>query len=425
MTVDLTQLFPIIGIIILIAIFIHLLMLLIYQLRQISATEQLQKQELSALIERSQHQLKTLDMELLDKRGAWRGLRKFEISKIVIEDQEQSIRSFYLTPHDKRPLPPFRPGQFLTFHLSIEKFQDTVRCYSLSDAPGDPNSYRVSIKKIPAPKNRPELPPGLSSNYFHHLSGGSYLDIEAPSGDFHLDTNNNGPVVLIGGGIGLTPVYSMLRYIAKTNPERETWFFYGVRNSNEHIWETELNKLRKHENIHIVICYSNPLDGDQLGKDYDINTRVNVDLFKEKLTRPNHNYHFYLCGPPPMMKSIVTGLNDWSVPSEQIHYEAFGPASIMQEEKPLEQRSKESYTIEFVRSGKNFTWDGSDNNLWDFAQKNGIVLPKGCGAGNCGQCKTGIVSGEVHYPRKPSKRVEKNACLVCCSTPMGELKLDA
>lgn len=425
------QLIPLMGMLCLAIILIYLLTLLLSQLRQMTALERLQRQQLQHMQQRTQRRLSAIDMEQLDQRGAWRGLRRFKLQRKVLEDHAQSICSFYLVPHDGRPLLPFRAGQFLTFHLNIPGQSETVRCYSLSHAANQNDYYRVSIKKIPAPKDHPELPPGVSSNYFHQLKEGDCLNVEAPAGDFYLDTESEQPVILIGGGIGITPVYSMLEQIAHNQPNRETWFFYGIRNSSEHIWKDALEKLAQAANINLVICYSNPTEQDlKEGGDNFTKGRVSVSLIKEQLQERGNNYQFYLCGPPPMMRSLIHDLGEWGVSDEQVHYEAFGPASIVpdsqaQRDKSESSQQSQDYTIEFNQSEKSFTWDGSDKNLWDFAQKNGLVLPKGCGAGNCGQCQTMIHKGEVEYPHKPSKRVEKNACLTCCAIPSGDLVLEA
>ena len=91
---------------------------------------------------------------------SWNGLRKFQISNKVME--AAGTCSFYLAPHDGKPLPPFEPGQFLTFNLNIPgQAKPVVRCYSLSDSPNHPETYRVTIKRAPPPRDRPELPPGL------------------------------------------------------------------------------------------------------------------------------------------------------------------------------------------------------------------------------------------------------------------------
>ena len=102
---------------------------------------------------------------------AWAGFREFVVQRREPEDRDQTVCSFYLAPCDGEPLAPFQPGQFLTFRLFIEdatkpQSSAVVRCYSLSDAPR-PDYYRVSIKRVPAPPDRPDLPPGSSSGFFH------------------------------------------------------------------------------------------------------------------------------------------------------------------------------------------------------------------------------------------------------------------
>ena len=111
---------------------------------------------------------------------AWEGFREFIVQRRAIEDGNNAVCSFYLVPADGKPLATFRPGQFLTFKLQIEDpdshaLKSVVRCYSLSDAPR-PDHYRISIKRIPAPPNQPDVPAGISSGYFHdHVQEGDRL----------------------------------------------------------------------------------------------------------------------------------------------------------------------------------------------------------------------------------------------------------
>ncbi|MEC9206642.1 MAG: FAD-binding oxidoreductase, partial [Pseudomonadota bacterium] len=246
------------------------------------------------------------------EEGAWNGFRKFRVSKKQIEAKDQC--SFYLTPHDGRPVPPFAPGQFLTFRLDIpDQKKPVIRCYSLSDC-SRPDHYRVTIKRVPPPRDT-DYPPGLSSNFFHDsIEEGQILDVRAPGGHFFLDTTRSTPVVLIGGGIGLTPVLSMVNHIVETGSKRETWFFYGVQNGEDHAMKEHLQKIdEEHENINICVVYSRPRDGEDVeGRDYKYKGRVGADLFREVL--PSNNYDYYFCGPPPMMNSLFEGLREWDVP---------------------------------------------------------------------------------------------------------------
>lgn len=92
--------------------------------------------------------------------SGWNGIRKFAVAKKVAECED--VNAFYLKPHDGRPLPLFKPGQYLTFQLDLPgRDKPLIRCYSLSDCnDGKKDFYRVTIKKEKAPPDKPELPHG-------------------------------------------------------------------------------------------------------------------------------------------------------------------------------------------------------------------------------------------------------------------------
>lgn len=354
----------------------------------------------------------------------WAGWRKFEIRTKELEDTAAQVCSFYLVPHDGKPVPSYQPGQFLTFALNIPgQSKSVVRCYSLSDS-AKPDHYRVTIKRLPPPRNNPDAPPGLASNFFHdQIKEGDILDVKAPAGRFVLETSNTAPVVLIGGGVGITPVLSMLSAIAESGDNRETWFFYGVRHKGEHIMKEHLDNIaRERPNVHVHICYSDPRAEDVPGADYHHAERISVDLLKRLL--PSNNYHFFLCGPPPMMEALVQGIADWDVSPEHIHLEKFGPASAKKTKKKVVPTAA-GPAVTFRKAGKIIKWDASAEHLWEFARANEVVIESGCLEGNCGTCATAILSGEVEYTRQPGFECEEQTCLVCCCVPKGPLELDA
>lgn len=358
---------------------------------------------------------------------SWNGYRKFKVLRKYQEGG--SICSFYLSPHDEKPLPPFEPGQYLTFQLPIPgQRKAIIRCYSLSDSPHHPEYYRVSIKALPPPPNKPEAPPGLSSNYFHNsVVVGDILDVKAPGGHFYLDTIQHTSVVLIGGGIGITPVLSMLNQIVESGSTRETWFFYGVRDKTEHVMKDHLERIAdEYENIHLHICYSNSTEDDAQDRDGQHAGRVSVDLFKRLL--PSSNYDYYICGPGPMMNSIVSDLGEWGVPEKNIHFEAFGPATVKKAVPELAPEAKAAAAgieVVFAKSGKTCNWDPEAGSLLDFAEENDIDIEFGCRAGNCGTCITAIRSGSVEYLIEPGAPPESGSCLACISVPKTSITLDA
>ena len=364
---------------------------------------------------------------------SWVGFRPFRVVRKVIEDQAESIRSFYLEPEDGQPLPSFFPGQFLTFRLEVPAatggLGPIVRCYSLSDAP-TPDYFRISIKRVPAPPASPWLP-GRSSTYLHdHIEVGDLLQVRAPAGHFYLD-RGDAPVVLVAGGIGITPLLSMLNWSLAEQQGREIWLYYGVRNSRELIMKAHLEALATaHPNFHLRLCFSQPLPDDQVGRDYQHQGRMDIPLFRQELRlRP---YHFYVCGPTPLMETLIPALDDWGVPAARIHFEAFGPASIKRQQPDsltgadnLAQEIASDIMVNFAKSGRQLAWQAGTANLLELAEANGISINSGCRAGGCGSCQTRIASGAVSYRQAPDFDPEPGTCLMCVCTPKTSVTLEA
>jgi ferredoxin-NADP reductase len=385
-------------------------------------------EELSSYRERARILLERTARERERVENSWNGKRKFRIARRVYENPAKDICSFYLVPHDQRPLPPFRPGQFLTFELPIPgQAKPVVRCYSLSEGPHVRDSYRVTIKKLPPPpKAPPGTPPGLSSSFFHDaLAEGAIVEVMAPAGEFYLDEASNRPVVLIAGGVGLTPVLAMLNTLVASGSNREIWFFYGVRHQGEHAMFEHLKRVdAENPNVRIVVCYSDPTESCREGEHYTRKGFVSVELMKSVL--PSNNYEFYICGPPPMMQMITKDLQGWGVPDADIRFEAFGPASVPKPPAPPPgAEPAQGFAIEFARSKKTVQWAPGAGTLLELGEANGIVMNSGCRAGNCGTCLTAIKAGDVVYQNRPGRTPEAGSCLVCIATPKGAMVLDA
>jgi ferredoxin-NADP reductase/ferredoxin len=368
------------------------------------------------------------ELERKKASSTWSGLRKFRVSRIFKEAKD--IKSFYLVPHDGKSFPSFHPGQYLTFNLRItDREKPLVRCYSLSGSPFHKEHYKVSIKRLDPPRDMLQASPGVSSNFFHkELTEDDIVDVKAPAGNFTLDLSKHTPVVLIGGGIGVTPMLSMLEGIYGSDSRRETWLFYGIKNGDEYIMPERLRELAAdHENIHIQICYSNPRDQtDILGSNYDHNGRVTLELLQNTLK--SNNYEFYICGPGPMMESLTSGLKEWGVPDQDVNFEAFGPASVKKTSSASrhpELTQENNVTVEFSKSSKIIPWDGSCSSILELAENNDVVIDSGCRAGSCGTCLTALKGGEVNYVEEPGTLPEASSCLACISIPKTNLILDA
>jgi ferredoxin-NADP reductase len=351
------------------------------------------------------------------------------------EDASQTQCSFHQQPVDGAPLEPFRPGQYLTFSLKVpgnapgapggERI--VTRCYSLSDRP-DPAGYRITVKRVPPPAARPECPPGVSSEHFHdRVQVGDVLQVKAPSGHFFIDPDLAVPAVFIAGGIGITPMMSMLRWCVAEQPERRVHLYYGVRSSADHAFRPVLEALAAaHPAFELHVVYSRPAAGDVHGRDYQHAGQIDQALLRRTL--PHGRHQFYVCGPPPMMQSLVPALREWGVQADDIRFEAFGPASV----RPAGPVSNEparvtsaSISIRFGRSGRTLAWDGQDANLLDFAERHSLAVDSGCRSGSCGACQTRLLSGVVTYTDKPDHDIPEGQCLLCVGKPRSALVLDA
>lgn len=379
---------------------------------------------LEAFERRSRTQLEQAETERARSRLSWNGYRKFVVAEVV--DETDSVRSFRLRPHDGRPVPTFRAGQHLTFRVSVPgQKRPVTRCYSISEGPGSPEGYRITVKRI----ERSSGEAGLVSGWFHDaLQPGRILDVRAPAGQFTLDDGSDRPVVLVAGGVGVTPIFSMLDRIATASPNRETWLFYGCRNRFDHIFS---NEIEAHSNtiarLRRTVCYSRPTEDCRPEVDYQLEGRVTIDLLREAL--PSPNFDFYVCGPEAMMEDLLLGLSEWGVPEDRIHFEAFGPASVQSAAvriaPPAGSETPEEHEVVFDRSGKAFPWTPEAGSLLDLAEKNDVPLDFGCRAGSCGSCVVAIVEGDVDYRIEPGFEPDPGTCLACIAVPRSRVVLDA
>jgi ferredoxin-NADP reductase/MOSC domain-containing protein YiiM len=357
---------------------------------------------------------------------AWQGFRTFVVDRKVPESQ--TITSFYLVPEDGEPLPVYMPGQFLTFKLSIPGHpKPVIRTYSLSDSPGHPDYYRVTIQREPLPED----PSAASaSNHFHsRVEPGSKLHVGAPRGEFFLDPKEETPVVLLSGGVGLTPMISMLNAIVESGGKRPVWFLHGTRNGIHHAMCKHMRRVAaEHDNVTLHIRYSQPRPEDLKGRDYDSTGHVDLDLLKKLL--PARDMDYFICGPPPFMKSLVKGLQEWGVQEDRIRFELFGPATLLQKgtrpKLPKKKRAEgeEAFDVVFLQSGTTARWDPEDENLLSFAEEQGVFPDYSCRSGICHSCMYELLEGEVEYAFEPLDTPYPGQVLLCCSRPKSNLVID-
>jgi nitric oxide dioxygenase len=254
--------------------------------------------------------------------GGWNGYRRFTVKRKVRESDV--ITSFYLAPADGGKLPAFKPGQYITVKINHPAKLVAPRNYSLSDAPNS-DYYRISVKREDALEAN--APAGVVSNYLHDaIEEGDALEIGPPCGEFtlRLDQAHERPTVLISGGVGITPVLSMLKTLAKSKVQAPVHFIHAARNSAAHAFGTEVRRLAdNHANVQVHFKYDAPAERDVAEGHCD-----SVGLLDAASMRglvPSTDAEFYLCGPKPFMSCVFGALKELNVPEERVHYEFFGP----------------------------------------------------------------------------------------------------
>ncbi len=346
-----------------------------------------------------------------------------------VEPESETITSFYLEPADDEKIHCHKSGQFLPIEIQLPEADSPIqRTYTISNAPNG-EYYRLSIKREPPAK--PELPPGLSSNYFHdHVKVGSTIRAMSPRGKFVMDESSTRPVVLISGGVGITPMISMLEQLANESVgcgcKRQVWFVHAARNSEVQAFGKYVRDFKKDwPCLHVHVRYSKPLDTDVEGEDYDSVGHVDIELLQSLL--PFDDHEFYFCGPAPFMESLYDGLKGLNVSDERIHYEFFGPGASLHQERPSGFESlaaalgdREPVTVRLAHSDIEASWDPSKGTLLDLAEAQGLQPAYSCRSGICQTCTTKVLQGAVEYTEPPMIPPPEGEALICCSFPRPE-----
>ncbi len=257
-------------------------------------------------------------------RGGWNGYRTFVVDRK--QPESSIITSFYLKPADGGALPAFRAGQYITVKVDVPGVEISPRNYSLSDRPGA-GHFRISVKREPAIE--PQAAPGVVSNFLHdHVQVGDSIEVGPPCGEFTLpderELADGEPVVLISGGVGITPLHSMLRTLASRQVSNPVYFIHGARNSSTRAMAEEVRLAAKElPSFQAHVRFDSPLPGDLEGKLCDSTGLIDGRLLDDLL--PDNRGRFFVCGPKPFMASVIGELRNRRTPEERIRYEFFGP----------------------------------------------------------------------------------------------------
>ncbi|WP_137128590.1 NO-inducible flavohemoprotein [Rhizobium sp. FY34] len=244
---------------------------------------------------------------LAETHGGWRGGRLFRVADKCIESAE--IVSLYLSPVDGAAVLSHEPGQYLGLKLLIDG-QEVRRNYSISQA-ANGEQLRISVKREPG---------GLVSNHLHDkVQIGSELEIFPPAGLFVLK-KGAGPLALISGGVGITPLLAMAE-AALAEGMRDIVFIHYARNRDVHAFAgTVENWARDYPNFTAHIVYEEAGQGDAYSG------RPSLEHLRNWVPA---NADAYFLGPKPFMSFIDKALTEIGIPAERREFEFFGPTEAL------------------------------------------------------------------------------------------------
>jgi NADH oxidoreductase Hcr len=302
---------------------------------------------------------------------------------MAVFDETPDIRTFRLARPEGFH---FTAGQFLTVRLKADG-REHVRCYSISSAPGAQAYLEISVKRL-----------GLVSSALHAtLRPGAMLAVREPAGSFVYPSDDQRPLVLLAGGVGITPLMSMLRHAVDTDPNRPVTLFYSVRRVADIAFHDELSVVtRRHEHVRVFIAVSDETPGPGHFPGY-----ISESLVTTMVPDVAHAVCL-ICGPQPMMDAMTAMLAGVGVPAPQVRFEVFQaavaassragtPAAVAPAGAPA---GHVRHDVVFTRSGQTAQVD-AEQSLLDAAETCGADIPSLCRAGVCGTCRTRVLSGDT------------------------------
>ncbi|MCU0305867.1 MAG: 2Fe-2S iron-sulfur cluster-binding protein [Thermoanaerobaculales bacterium] len=307
----------------------------------------------------------------------------------------------------------FAAGQFTSVRVNIDG-KPVIRCYSISSAPEATGYFEISVKRQ-----------GLMSGTLHAtVRPGSQLSVMPPSGGFAYPTGDDRPLALIAGGVGITPLVSMLRHAVHAEPTRPVTLLYSVHTHRDVAFRDELRLIaRRHPQARVVITATRgPHDAGMLSGRID---RRMIEGHVADLA----NTVFMICGPGPMIEAMSATLAELGVPAGQIRSEAFEAAVASTAAQPSAADSAApaaAFALRLV--DRDTTVEVPDRTtLLDACEAAGIDLPSACRAGVCGTCKARLVDGSVRCDSEllsDDERAE-GYILPCVSWPESDCAMEA
>jgi anaerobic selenocysteine-containing dehydrogenase/ferredoxin-NADP reductase len=365
----------------------------------------------------SGHRSQSCRLIPVKKAPAWRGFVNMRVASAVkVVDDVTTVKFEAL---DDMALADYEPGQHLTVRIPHpETGEEVTRCYSLVGSALSKNRkvYQVAVRFVPPPAGRTDVPHGKMSGMINRfLKAGDIVQIKAPKGDFVPPTVTDRPVVLVAGGIGITPFLSYLETVVGLEKMPRIHLAYANRGEKYEAFIDRITELAARIPTLTITRYwsdkaATPPAGIKAGY---VQTE---DLLQADFPLPPE---VYMCGPPVMTNSVRANLALAGHPPELVFEELFVAAAADVSKLPTG-----PFDVTFARSGKKVQWIRESGSLLELAEASGVTITNGCRAGQCESCEVTVTEGECLH-RVDVSHPGGESCLACQAVPTSNVVIDA
>lgn len=364
--------------------------------------------------------MSVFNLSQLQSTPSWSS-RKTAVVCINIIQETHNVKTFQFQAINQQ-LFHFKPGQFVGMQLEIDGEKHN-RSYTIASTPSRPHLLELTIKKEDG---------GIVSPWLHeNISVDSELEFRGPAGRFNCFDIESNKVLLISAGSGITPMMSIARFWADTQPQKDIHFLNWVRAPEDIIFRREISLLdHKHDSFNPeVICTRPSLKENWLGKRGRINHTTLGDMVGDLNDRT-----IFCCGPDGFMQSVKKSLEKLGFNMDNYHDETFDPggkkkAKLAAQSKKVEQTKNKPvgpFNLTLSKSGKIIVIE-DDEILLEKLEAEGVDIDSSCRVGNCGACQVKKLSGETTTQNESGLQDEnrKDGVILTCTTrALSDLELD-
>jgi ferredoxin-NADP reductase len=341
----------------------------------------------------------------------WHG--NLRVSSVISETP--SVKTLRLSPTSGGTMPfTFAPGQFLNVSLPIGGARMN-RSYSISSSPTQRDYVELTVKREPR---------GAVSRHLDDLLRvGDLIEVGGPVGRFTFDGSEAESIVLISGGVGITPMMSIARYLTDRSWPGDIFFLYACRAPADFIFAREIGLLqRANPKLHVTVVMERPEGTDWQGPKGRLSTQLLSQSVPDIGSRRIH-----LCGPPVMMDAVKALLAELKVPPEQVKTEDFGTAAPSGVTSGRFTAPATGPMVSFSKNKKASNIHAGQTVL-ELSEELGIGIDFACRVGTCGVCKVKLTAGEVDMAVDDGLDADDKAAgliLACQARPRGPVSVEA